>query len=285
MPRIALCGVATLIAALAAPASAQQEAAAPARLREVISLDAQDESIEELAAEISRQSGRTVLAAPDLDGRLTLRLERVAWRDAVSMVARLARLRVRELPGEALLLERPLRLSVQFRDADVRTVLLLLARYAERSIVLSPAVRGRINVDLRAVEPLAALRAIAETAGDYVVLGAGEALRVGAPGEVASPPPAARNDAREAEDARSDAPRRRVLEGRFRALGPEGLELERRDGVVETIALPAARAARERLRAELQRLRAGDRVTVTTRGTTPGDEPVLDGLIAPDRAR
>ncbi len=276
MLRVVHRGALALSLAALAPlaAQAQQEVAAPVRLREEVSLDVEDASVSEIAAEIARQSGRTVLVDGDADARIALRLERVSWRDAADLVARLAHLRLRELPGEVLLIERPLRVSVTFTDADVRTVLLLLARYAGQSIVIAPEVRGRITVDLKDVEPLTAIRAIAATAGDYVVLGGAVSVRVGAPGAGAGAPP---------RPAASPPVGRRTVDGRFRGLAEDALRIELSDGRAREVPLSTSPALRSRLRAALAQLREGDRLLLTVERAR--ERWIVADLIAPDRGR
>jgi type II secretory pathway component HofQ len=72
------------------------------------------------------------------------------------------------------------RVSLDFVDADVRTVLVLLAREAGKNIVVAPDVRGTVTVHLHDVSWRRALDVVAEQAG-CVVLEEGGEVRVAAP--------------------------------------------------------------------------------------------------------
>jgi type II secretory pathway component GspD/PulD (secretin) len=152
---------------LAGPAAAQE------RLRPTRTLDveADGQEVRAVLDDIGRRAGVTIVVDRRVKGTISLHLRQVSWRDAVGIIARSARCKLEELPGGGLLVRQPQRISVQLTDADVRTALLLLARYGGRSIVIAPDVRGRVTLDLHDVEWSKAFAAIVATAGDFAVLG------------------------------------------------------------------------------------------------------------------
>lgn len=246
-----------LIAGLAAQAGAQD------RLTHTVDVEARDRDLREVLAEVSRRSGRTIVLDARVRERVTLSLRQVSWRDAVEVLARRARCTVEVLPGGGLLLTRPERITVELVDADVRTALLLLARFAERSVVLGPEVQGRVTLSLREVEPARAFEAVARTAGDFAVVADGALVTVGA-GRGAAPA--------------ADDPA--VLAG----------ELVSRHGDVVVLRLDgggeiACRAADDRVRDALGPVRPGDRVVVAVTAR-PGEATLtITSLVADGHAR
>ena len=110
------------------------------------------------------------MASPEIDPLITVTLVQVSWQDALEVVSEVAGCRVEERPGGALLLTQPPRVTLQFTDANVRTVLQMLAAYSKRNIVISPDVRGSVTLDLKDARWDEALLGITNTVGDFMVL-------------------------------------------------------------------------------------------------------------------
>ena len=118
----------------------------PRRVTRQISIDAEEMDLAELLARISKQTGKTILLDPDVSATVSLTLRDVSWRIALDLIAERTRCKIRR-HGETLLLYRPADLiDIELYDANVRTVLLLLARYADKSIVIGPKVQGTITL-------------------------------------------------------------------------------------------------------------------------------------------
>ena len=186
---------AALLVCLALPASAQGLAEGGASRgggrRSVIDIAAEDEPIRDVLRRIAEQTGARLVVGPEVDRRVSLRLRQVSWRDAVRELARRARLTVEELPGGVLRVTQPSRVVVQLQEADVQVALLLLARYAGRSVVIGPDVRGRVSLELRDVTWDQALRAVASLVEAALVAPEGPAdlVVVGARAGAAAPEP------------------------------------------------------------------------------------------------
>jgi hypothetical protein len=248
-----------LLGGWSSPAHCQDS---PRRISQRIDLDLEDASLTEAVAEISRRSGATVLADPEVTSLVTLRLRRVQWKQALGLVAERAGCEVQR-KGRYLIVTRPKdRIDIELYDANVRTALLLLARYADQSIVISPEVTGTITLRLSNVSAARAIRAVAKTAGDYVVVGErGGAWRADARGGAR---------AGEAPSKVEEEPDR-IVEGTFRGLkqprrGRPTLLLERKEGdgsvALEKLSLardPVVRALQVRL---LRKLTKGSRLVV-----------------------
>lgn len=119
---------------------------------------------------IGRQVGRNILVDPTVQETVTVSLRDIPWREAVDVIARMTRCEVEERTGGILVLTQPPKVTIQFTDANVRTVLQLLAAYSGKNIIISPNVRGEITLDLKEVHWLRALHAIVKTVGDYEVV-------------------------------------------------------------------------------------------------------------------
>lgn len=267
------------------PAQAQE---APRRISQRIDLDLEDATLSEAVAEIARRSGAQLLADPDVDARVTLRLRKVQWKQALSLVAERTACEIRRR-GRYLIVTRPTdRIDIELYDANVRTALLLLARYADQSIVISPKITGTITLRLQNVSAASAIRAVAETAGDYIVVG-----ERGGPWRADT-----RAGARAGEEPASDAKPaaepeiERVVEGTFRGLeeprrGRALILLERQSDEgstsLEKLKLardPVVRAMQLRL---LRKLKKGSRLAIGLTKTKQGW--TATHLVGPSPAR
>lgn len=164
----------------AAPAAALPEAAAPApetgpapaaaEPAGRLSVGVKDKDIREVLAILSGVAGVDILADPDIRETITIALKDVHWREALAAVARLADARVFQESERIIRLTRPPTITMEFEDADLRTVLLLIARQGGINIVLPSDVQGKVTLSLRGVPWRDALDVVARTAGYVVVV-------------------------------------------------------------------------------------------------------------------
>jgi len=258
--------LAALLVAWGAPAWGQASPARRASQR--IDLDLEDRPLSEAVAEIARRSGAPVLVGPDVEARITIRLRKVQWKQALALVAERAGCEAQRR-GRAWIVTRPRdRIDVELYDANVRTALLLLARYADQSIVISPKITGTITLRLQNVSAARAIRAVAETAGDYIVVG-----ERGGPwrADTQAGARAGEEQASDAEPGSSEPEIERVVEGTFRGLeeprrGRALILLERQSDEgstsLEKLKLakdPVVRALQLRL---LRKLKKGSRLAI-----------------------
>jgi hypothetical protein len=158
-------GVACLAASLPGPALAQGRSSR-------VSIDVVDAEVREVAESIGRAAGQVIVVDPRVGAHtITVRLSDIEWRHALAIVAEMTDCELELRPNGVAALVRPPRITLSARDANVRTIIMMLARYADVNIVISPEVQGTITLDLRDVDPLAALRAVVRTAGDYALVG------------------------------------------------------------------------------------------------------------------
>lgn len=135
-----------------------------------INVDVEDAELTDVMDQIGRQVGRNILVEPNVKETVSVSLHEIPWREAVDVIARMTRCEVEERPGGILLLTQPPKVTIQFTDANVRTVLQLLAAYSGKNIIIAPEVQGRVTLDLKEVHWLRALHAIVKTVGDYEVV-------------------------------------------------------------------------------------------------------------------
>lgn len=224
--------------------------------RSVIDVAAEDEPIGDVLRRIAEQTGARLVVGPEVDRRVSLRLRQVSWRDAVRELARRARLTVEELPGGVLRVTQPARVVVQLQEADVQVALLLLARYAGRSVVIGPDVRGRVSLELHDVTWDQALRAVASLVEAAVVApeGPSDLVVVGVRAGAAAPEVADQTVTEGTLVGRRRDGERELLVVQPRTAGGPDVALE----------LPAPGPAREAVLRALEGVAAGARLVVAS---------------------
>lgn len=126
-----------------------------------INIDVSDMPLGEVMAQITRQTGHTiVVGADESKEKVTVSLRQIPWREAVFVIARMTGCRVDRV-GESLYLEWSPKVTLSFTNGDLRSVLALASAYAGRGIVLAPELRGQLTCDLKEVDFKDALQAIA----------------------------------------------------------------------------------------------------------------------------
>ncbi len=135
-----------------------------------IDVDFEGEDLANAMEAIGRQVGRNILVDPNVRETIRVSLRDIPWREAVDVIARMTRCEVEERAGGIIVLTQPPKVTIQFTDANVRTVLQLLAAYSGKNIIIAPNVRGNITLDLKEVHWLRALHAIVKTVGEFEVV-------------------------------------------------------------------------------------------------------------------
>lgn len=127
-----------------------------------IDLEVVDKDLREVMEDIGRRIRRNILVAPGVEEKVTIKLRDIPAMDAVRIIAELCRCRIEQAAEGVLLLTQPPKVTIQFTDAQLRTVVQLLAAYSGKNIVIAPGVEGRACLDLKDVYWDLALEAIAE---------------------------------------------------------------------------------------------------------------------------
>ncbi|MEZ6184419.1 MAG: hypothetical protein R3F62_05325 [Planctomycetota bacterium] len=139
----------------------------------LIDLDVTDMPLAKVMDVIERQVQVNIIVDPNIDVTVTERFRSINWRLAVDLIAKTYNCEVEEIEG-ALYIKQPPKVTLTFTDANIRTVLQLIAQYAGKNIIIAPEVTGKITVDLHEVHWLDALEAIVETSGPYAVVKVGD---------------------------------------------------------------------------------------------------------------
>ncbi len=134
-----------------------------------INVDVERVPLNDVMEQIGRQVGRNILVDPNVQEVVTVALRDIPWTEAVDVIARMTRCEKEDRHG-VIVLTQPPKVSIQFTDANVRTVLQLLAAYSGKNIIISQDVRGTITLDLKDVHWLRALHAIVRTVGEFEVV-------------------------------------------------------------------------------------------------------------------
>jgi hypothetical protein len=116
-----------------------------------ISLEARDEDLDQVVARIAEAAGRNILVEPNVTEKVTVSLQDLRWTELLRTVANMTSCRIRELPGGVLVLAQPPKVTLQFTDANIRTVLQLLAAYSGKNVVIEEDVVGSVTLDLKEV--------------------------------------------------------------------------------------------------------------------------------------
>jgi type IV pilus assembly protein PilQ len=137
--------------------------------REYIWLDVKDKDLHEILASISKRVDVNIIAEPEVKEKVTVQLDRVEWRQALDVLARLAHCKIVERSERLIVFTQPPSISMEFQDADIKIVLELLAKQSGANIVMASDVQGKVSLSLREVPWREALDTIVKTAG-YVTV-------------------------------------------------------------------------------------------------------------------
>ncbi|MBI4586786.1 MAG: hypothetical protein HY717_22455 [Planctomycetes bacterium] len=153
------------------------ESFAPSTASGFIDLDFQDRDLHEVLEMIGRKTGVKLGADPEIREKVTLRLEKIPWRDALAILARQVRCQVIEESDRLFRLTRPLLISMEFQDADLKDVLRLIAKEAGANIVIPGDLQGKVSLRLEKVPWKEALDTVAKTAGCILVYQSPKTIR------------------------------------------------------------------------------------------------------------
>ncbi|MBL4844691.1 MAG: hypothetical protein JKY65_04125 [Planctomycetes bacterium] len=150
-----------------------------------IDVEAEDEDLSVVVERISQVSGLPIEVDPSVHETTTISLQSIPVRDALMILAKMSRCEVSEVGG-LLRISQVEIVTLQFQEADVRTVLQLVAAYRGHSIELPDSLQGEVDVDLVVDEKT--LQTVLDKVGSYrVFLAEGGLIRVEECKPVASP--------------------------------------------------------------------------------------------------
>ena len=174
-------GITTAAFALAA-LPAQQEATAQASQQQEgvssqsegdrasrLTLRLRDRDLREVVQSIRRKTNSNIIMEPGIEESVTIDLQDVHWRQALSLVAEQAQCIVTEADGGVLKVEKPPRVYFAFENTDIQKVIDTIAKISGANIVVAPEVKGTITVRLKNIPWRDALDATVKTLGFVVV--------------------------------------------------------------------------------------------------------------------
>ncbi len=162
------------------------EAADPDSYREfdigdgTVTIDVQDALLGQVVADrIQPRTRVNIIVAPEAaEQKVTMRVIDLHWIQTLdAMVERIGGVMVRKAPN-LLRIERPLPVTFDFDQTDVREVITSIAGYASANVILSQEVTGTITLSLNEAPWRAALEQVVRTAGYALVEEAYGILRV-----------------------------------------------------------------------------------------------------------
>ena len=188
--RSVICAVAAWTSLAAVPAQeAQAPAATPPTQDEIkseaegdsasrLTLRLKDRDLRDVVASIRRKTNANIIMDASIEASVTIDLQDVHWRQALSLVAEQAGCIVTEQPGGLLKVEKPPRVYFAFENTDIQKVIDTIAKISGANIVVAPEVKGTITVRLKNIPWRDALDATVKTLGFVVVEEDRQILRV-----------------------------------------------------------------------------------------------------------
>lgn len=142
-----------------------------------LTLKLKDRDLAEVVASIRRKANANIVMDPGIEASVTIDLQDVHWRQALTLVAEQAGCVVTEAEAGILKIEKPPRVYFAFENTDIQKVIDTIAKISGANIVVSPEVKGTITVRLKNIPWRHALDAAVKTLG-FVVVAEGSILRV-----------------------------------------------------------------------------------------------------------
>lgn len=135
----------------------------------LIDIDVVDRDLGEVCEEIGRKVGRNIILSPGIEESVTLSLRDVHWTQTLEIVAKHCRCEITMGPGEIIVLTQSPHVTLEFSEANIRTVLMLLAAYTGKNIVIDPSIQGRVTLSLKDVHWEKAIQAICTVHGQFEI--------------------------------------------------------------------------------------------------------------------
>ena len=158
------------------------------RDRQEVTLNFVNATIPQIVDEFRRQTGWNIVVdtknIPE-DYRVDqLRMEREKARTALEAFVTKAELSLEQVSPTLILLSRPPRLTFNFRDADIKVVIDMIARVSGANIIVSPDVKGQITLSINNVPWNEVLAAVVRTLNFTTVKEAFGIIRIIHPDEL-----------------------------------------------------------------------------------------------------
>jgi len=152
------------------------------RERQQVTIEVRNATIAQIVEDFRRQTGWNIVVdyrnIPD-DYRVDEFIVRnEPARQALTAFATKAELTIEDVSATLIQLSRPPRLTFNFRDADVKVVVDMIARVSGANIIVSPEVKGSITLSINNVPWQEVLQAVVKTLGFVTVKEAFGIIRI-----------------------------------------------------------------------------------------------------------
>ncbi len=145
-----------------------------------VSLDVRDMPLPEILRRLTATTGVNVVAEAGIEDKVTVTLLEVPWREALAEVCRRTKTVPRDVSERLVRVERPPRVTADFKNSPLLEIIDVLAGKAGANIVIAPEVdaKTRITMRFQDVPWNDALDALVKTAGYTVVTEASGIVRI-----------------------------------------------------------------------------------------------------------
>ncbi len=134
-----------------------------------LTLKLKDRDLRDVVLSIRRKANVNIIMDAGIEATVTIDLQDVHWRQALTLVAEQAGCIVSEVDGGVLKVEKPPRVYFAFENTDIQKVIDTIAKISGANIVVAPEVKGTITVRLKNIPWRDALEASVKTLGFVVV--------------------------------------------------------------------------------------------------------------------
>lgn len=134
-----------------------------------LTLKLKDRDLRDVVASIRKKANANIIMDPSIEAPVTIDLQDVHWRQALTLVAEQARCIVVEGEGGVLKIENPPKTTFSFENTDIQKVIDTIAKISGANIVVAPEVKGTITVRLKNIPWRDALDAVVKTLNFVVV--------------------------------------------------------------------------------------------------------------------
>lgn len=134
-----------------------------------LTLKLKERDLRDVVQSIRKKANANIIMDPGIEAAVTIDLQDVHWRQALSLVAEQAGCVVTEADGGVLKVEKPPRVYFAFENTDIQKVIDTIAKISGANIVVAPEVKGTITVRLKNIPWRDALDAAVKTLGFVVV--------------------------------------------------------------------------------------------------------------------
>jgi len=146
-----------------------------------ISVDFVETPLKRVIELIAKQTNRNIVLDRGIEEAVTIKLTDAPWLDAIKVIADRAGCIV-ELAGENIYrVRKPPRITMEFRDADLKAAIDILAAQAGANVIIAEDVTGKVNLRLKNVPWKQALEQVVKTANYSIVEEEGGLIRVVSP--------------------------------------------------------------------------------------------------------